>query len=127
MKDLRYYLALLEKHHPEGIFRVRKEVDPHLEITYIVKKLAEGKRFPLVYCEKVKGYQMPVVTSVCASRRTQALALETDEANLDKEIMRSAANPIKPKLVKTGPVKEVIRTGAEIDLGQLPILTIAEK
>lgn len=127
MKDLRYYLRLLEGNAPEEIFRIRKEVDPYLEVTYIAKKLESVGRSPAIYCEKVKGFTMPVVTHLCASRKGQALALETDEANLEKEIWRRLACPIEPVIVASGPVKEVIHLKGDVDVGKLPILTVAEK
>ena len=41
-KDLRGFLKELEAEEPDQILRVKREVDPHFEVTGVLAKLGEG-------------------------------------------------------------------------------------
>lgn len=127
MKDLRTYLDDLEERAPDEFFRVRQEVDPKFGPVAIARKLQEEKRWPVVYCEKVKGFSMPLVCSrLVDTLKKQAVAIGTREANLRDELARRLRNPIPPRYVESGPVKEIILTGDEVDIARLPLVTHAE-
>ncbi len=119
--DLRWFLNLLEE---EGeLLRVRRKVSPKFELPSVAKKA----RDKAVLFEKVEGSQMRVVSSVLSKRSMLALALKTDEHKVLEEFMKRGGKSILPKIVSRGPVKEVIKTGEEADLGDLPIVTYSEK
>jgi 2,5-furandicarboxylate decarboxylase 1 len=61
MRDLRSFIKECEKELPKEFLRVTKEVDPKYEISAIIKKLDLIGKHPLVFFEKVKGYDIPVV------------------------------------------------------------------
>jgi len=65
-QDLRSFLNELEAEEPDQILRVKKEVDPHFEVTGVLAKLEKERKFPVVIFEKVKGSTLPVVTNVHA-------------------------------------------------------------
>jgi UbiD family decarboxylase len=68
-KDLRSFLSELEAEEPDQLLRVKKEVDPHFEVTGVLAKLEKERKFPVVVFEKVQGSSLPVVTNVHADAR----------------------------------------------------------
>jgi 3-polyprenyl-4-hydroxybenzoate decarboxylase len=53
-KDLRSFIAELESKHPEEVARVKKSISPRYEVTALLTQLEKLKRFPLLFCEKVR-------------------------------------------------------------------------
>jgi 2,5-furandicarboxylate decarboxylase 1 len=120
-QDLRSYLDLIKRAKPDDFVIVSKEVDPAYEITAIVVKLEkEMRRRPVLLFEKVKGTSFPVLTNLHASRSRLALALDAAPADLLRTYLRAMERPLPPRVVATGPVKDVILTGDRVDLYELP-------
>lgn len=118
--DLREYIDKLDK---EGeLARVRKEVDPKFELGAICKTAHEKGRKALLF-DRVRGTSMPVVTELLTTFKRIAMALETDESDLFKEVVERTKKPVEPKVVNTGPCKEVIWKGKDVDLTKLPWIT----
>jgi 2,5-furandicarboxylate decarboxylase 1 len=129
-KDLRTFLTSLQEDHPEHLVRVVKEISPVLEVPVVQQRLAKEDRFPVVYVEKVQGFNMPLVTNLFGSYDLLGLAFGVeDRSRILKEYMRRESNaiPTKKVLKSQAPVKEVIWTGADVDLNRLPIVHHAEK
>src|SRR5437660_9464026 len=120
-QDLRTYLDLVKRRKPGDFEIVSKPVDPRFEITALVVKLErEGKRRPVLVFENVKGTRFPVLTNLHASRARLALAIDaTPEATL-RTYLAAMERPIAPRVVDSGPVKEVVLKGDAVDLGALP-------
>ncbi len=123
--DLREYLSDLEKRGE--LVHVKEEIADGHEVFSIIWEL--GKRQgPAVILENVKGYNVPIVTNVfgtldrfamsCGFPRGLSVKQYRDlfMAQLDQSKWQ------KPRLVKSGPCKEVVLKGDEIDLGKFPIL-----
>jgi len=123
-EDLRSYLNLLEKENL--LLRVTKEVDPRFELMAVGRKAEKmGKAITF---ERVKGHPgFKVVYNVLGSRRMLALALKTREGAVVREFAKRSKKLIPPKIVKSGPVKEVIKNGEDADATKLPIVTHCEK
>ena len=120
-QDLRSYLDLIKQNHPEDFLTVSREVDPAFEITAITVKLEQqAKRRPILLFEKVKGTKFPVLTNLHASRGRLAMAINAKPEEMQKAYLRAMEKPIAPKLVTKAPVKEVILTGDQINLYNLP-------
>ena len=126
-KDLRTFIDLVERKQPGGIRRVKREVSPEYELCAILRKLQHRGEIPIVIFEKVKGSDMPLVTNVIADDPKLALTLEVPEKDLVHTYIKREANPIPPKEVKDGPVREKVFTGKDVDLYSLPITTQCEK
>ena len=134
--DLPEFLRRLEK---DGDLRhVTAEVDPYLEVTEIVQRLAGG---PALVFDNVRGSSIPLAINVFGTEQRMARALGVE--SLD-EIGRRIGDLIKPELphglsglresvgkvlslrsvppkkVKTAPCQEVVRT--DVDLFELPAL-----
>ncbi len=120
-QDLRSYLELIKQKKPEEFVTVSREVDPAYELTALVAKLEkEARRRPVLLFEKVKGTPFPVLTNLHASRLRLALAMGSAPEHMLKTYLRAMERPIPPRVVETGPVKEVVRTGGRINLYDLP-------
>jgi UbiD family decarboxylase len=120
-QDLRSFLDLLKRTRPADFQIVSRPVDPAYEITALVAKLEkEGRRRPVLLFENVKGTSFPVLTNLHASRSRLAAAMNAAPEAMLPAYLRAMERPLAPRVVATGPVKEVVRRGGDVDLGTLP-------
>jgi 2,5-furandicarboxylate decarboxylase 1 len=120
-QDLRTFLDLVKRTRPADFQIVSRQVDPAYEITGLVVKLEkEGRRRPVLLFENVKGTSFPVLTNLHASRSRLAAAINAAPDQMLPTYLRAMERPLAPRVVATGPVKEVVRRGADVDLGALP-------
>jgi phenylphosphate carboxylase beta subunit len=122
MKDLRDYIAKCEE---EGLLcRIKKEVDWDLELSHIAK-LNEEKGGPALLFENIKGYETPVITSTCTTAERLALIMdmprESTLVDLMREWVKKGETKVPPKYVETGPCKENVMKGDEVDLFKFPV------
>jgi UbiD family decarboxylase len=122
-KDLRSFIAQLETGFPDEIARVTKPIGARYEITALLTQLEKAKRYPLLFCENVAGSDAPVVINAQASRKLMALALECAPEDLARSFSERQGRPLAPVEVANAPVHDIVKTGAEIDLGKVPMLT----
>jgi 2,5-furandicarboxylate decarboxylase 1 len=131
-KDLRSFLAEVERRGPDFFVRVDKPVDFQYEPCVIQQKLAALGRYPVLRFDRVKGSSIPLVTNLFGDYRMLGLALGISPDEPKRRILETfrsrLAAPIPTTTVSRSPapVKEVIRTAEEVDLGRLPILKHAE-
>ena len=128
--DLRQWLALLEKE--DELRRVTAEVDWDREIGAVARRVLE-KKGPALLFENIKGYQgatarcTRLFTGGLGERRRLALALgfpkDVGNAELVQYVMKKNKETIAPRIVETGPVKDVIVRGAQIDQTEFPVPT----
>lgn len=126
-KDFRGYLSHLEAHG--ALRRVTQEVDPRHQMAAGVRRASDTDG-PALLFENVKGYPgWRVAAGLFATRRLMALALETepDERAMLARYLEFDQGRVPPCRVETGPVKEIVLTGDDVDLDALPILTYSEK
>ncbi|MCC7498218.1 MAG: menaquinone biosynthesis decarboxylase [Bryobacterales bacterium] len=138
-KDLRDFVRALEKRGE--LKRVREEVDPVLEITGFADRSVKTGG-PALLFEKPTGSSIPVLINAFASDRRMELALEVDSVDnvaariseyLEMRMPEGLLGKLKmlpklaemgaffPKLVSSGPCKEVIRKEG-FSLEEYPIL-----
>lgn len=128
--DLRGFLEYLEAEHPEHVVRVRQQVDPHFGVSGVLERLEKDGMFPVVIFESVKGSTMPLVANMHAHFERLRLALGMEKGGVSEFVRECAArqaNPIAPTHVESGPVQEIVTTGADVDVNALPICTYHEK
>ena len=123
-RDLRTYLAALEQ--KGKLKRVKKEVDKDWEIAAVCRQLfykIPPERRPALMFENVKGFSIPVVAGVLgASRQIYAAGLETDSVEgINRKWDNALEKPIPPVIVKSGPCKENILRGDQVDILKLPV------
>src|SRR5262245_15143971 len=120
-QDLRSYLDLVKRRKPDELLIVSREMDPAYEITAAVVKLErEGRKRPVVVFENVRGTRFPVLTNLHASRSRLALAMNAAPEDMLRTYLRAMERPVPPRVVPTGPVKEVVLRGADVNLHDLP-------
>lgn len=126
-KDLSFFLQQVQERDPHDFVRIRKEVDPRFELCGVVRKFQERGEYPVVYFEKVKGTKFPVVSNLFASRSRLALAFGAREPQLLADYMANEDKRIPSKVVESGPVKENVLVGKDLDLKFLPHILHSEK
>ena len=127
-KDLRHFLQLARNAGPDFFVEIRKPLKPVLEPFILQQKLLKDGRHPVLYCHSVEGSRIPLVTGVLGSYDLLGLAMDMAPTHLDRsEIGRefrkraAGARPVKVIPASDAPVREVILTGQDVDLGLLPI------
>ena len=143
-KDLRAFIALLEEQGE--LKRIKYPVDPQFEMTEISDRtLRQGG--PALLFENPKGYNIPVLCNLFGTEKRVAMGMGANDTSTLREIgellafLRQPEPPqgfkdawsklpifkkvlsMSPKLIKQAPCQEVILTGDEIDLSQIPIQT----
>ena len=139
-RDLRDYLAALDR--AGELKRIGAEVSPVFEITEIADRVVK-KGGPALVFERPAGAAMPVAINLFGSTSRVMRALEvgswqewTDRLDffLEPKMPTSLLDKVRtlpklvevagifPKVVKDGPVHEVVATGDQVDLGALPVL-----
>lgn len=126
-RDLREFLDVLEA---EGeLLRIKEEVDWNEEIGAVSRRLCDketqGINSPAVLFENIKGYPGGrFFTNTLASYRRYALALGLKKDTPVKQLIRTyhdrILNPVKPVIVDSGPCKENILKGNNVDLFKFP-------
>lgn len=124
-RDFREFVAVSEQH---GLLRrVRQTVDRSWEPACLAKwafqALSNEDRFGLLF-EDVEGSEFALCTGALgASRQAYALALGVTPDEISDTWVNALVNPIPPVKVETAPCQEVVRTGDEVRLSDLPIPT----
>ncbi len=133
-KSLRTFLQDMERAYPNEVVRIGRAVNPlTYDVTAIVKHLGALKKFPVLIFEQpldARGgpTDMKLVMSAENTRKKVQVALgvpsSMDRAEMARECLRREAGRIGPVLVRkeAAPVKEIVQTGADVDLFSLPLL-----
>ncbi|MFH1821421.1 MAG: UbiD family decarboxylase [Methanobacteriota archaeon] len=117
-KDLRSWLKQLEENNL--IYKIKKEADPKTQMGTLCSESEKALLF-----ENVKGYPgWKVCADIIQSREQHALLLGTPKDKVVPELAkRFAEGPKECKMVSSGPVKDKIVVGDEVDLTKLPVIT----
>lgn len=130
IKDLREYINVLER---EGeIQRIEAEVDRDLEVGAIIRRSYDLKA-PAPFFQNIKGFPKgyrilgaPVGVSRRPDRYFARLAISlglppnSSYVELGDRYAEKIKNPIKPVVVSSGPCKENIMKGNDVDLEKFP-------
>ena len=140
--DLRAFIDVLDQQGE--LLRVSTEVDPELEIAEIADRAVKSGG-PALLFEKVKGSSIPVAINLFAGERRMARALGVEHLNdlsdrIGKLLALTKGPPgswrerfemlgegaalirFKPKTVSKAACQEVVKTGDDVDLAELPII-----
>ncbi len=126
--DLREFMDACEK--AGEMVTINKEVDWNLEAGAISRRICEIGA-PMAYMPKIRGYPegyamlgSPLSKGWNSDFSRIAIALGLDPLTpydtLMNEFIERMKNPIRPLQVKTGPCKENLLTGKDINLFKLP-------
>ena len=123
--DLREYIKQVEE---LGELKVIEGADWDLEVGTITELMIKPDA-PLLLFDKIKGYPegYRVVTNLAASHRRVALLLGLPQEESPMGLVRAwrektkgGFKPVPPIEVKTGPVRENVHTGNDVDLFEFP-------
>lgn len=128
-KDPREYIEALDKN--SMLWRIKSPVKKETELMPVVRwqyrGLSEPQRRAFLF-ENVTGvkgrkYDMPVLVGAFASSaKMYALGLMCQPQEIGDKWTQALLNPIPPKLIKEGPVQEVVHMGEELAKAGLEIL-----
>jgi 4-hydroxy-3-polyprenylbenzoate decarboxylase len=121
--ELREFLSRLEE--IRDLVRVQRAVDWDLEAAAIARRATELQA-PVPLFENVKDYpNHRLCGDFLATFQRMALALDLSSDASFREILeaflKKGEHPIKPNRVSSGPCKEVVSLGDEVDLLKLPV------
>jgi len=128
-KDLKQFLTVVEKEHPDYFRRVTPEINTQqFEVTAFLKIMEDKGKEQIVLFENplsVSGEKsFPLVSNVFATRGLCALALdlpyEQHRMELVEEFGKREQNPGQIEITADAPSQEVIWTGDKADLWKLP-------
>jgi len=69
----------------------------------------------------VIGYDMPVVSGLTNSRDRLAIAMSCDFPEIEAKLRNGIDRPIDPRTVNSGPAREILIEGDDVDLYKLPV------
>lgn len=122
--DLRIFLNVLEA--TGNLVHFREELSTWCEIPAAMGYIARSMGKTVIF-DRVKGYGIPVVGNLFVSQKNLAIAFGVREEELEETYLARAENPIKPMVVGSGSVQEVIIKD-DIDIQRhIPVLTYHEK
>ena len=114
--------SFLESRPEDEFLRIREPLELDHTPTALVMELEKRKRFPVVYIEQPRNFDMPVVANLFADRtRIARMAGLSSPAGFNEAWLRAEEEPVPPRLVPAGPVQEVVQVGSEVDVRTLPI------
>ena len=122
-RSFREFVSVAEQ---RGLMRrVRQTVDrtwePACLARWAYQALSNEDRFGLLF-EDVEGSEFAFSTGALgASRESYAVALGVAQEEINATWAKALMNPIAPVTVDTAPCQEVVRTGDDVKLSDLPI------
>lgn len=123
-KDLREFIALLE--YKKELLRVKKPVDTKYEIAAYIRKTSDVKG-PALLFEKVKNFDIPVIGGLFATRKRALLAMGVNDGQYLDKFLWALDHLVVPRTVTSGPCKEIIHKGKDVDLTRFPVPVFSEK
>jgi len=121
-QDFHRFLDRYRREHPDDVLVIADEVSGDQEVTAVVDELAAQGRDPVVVFERVAGVDARVVTNVFASRTRVARLLGCTPREIHATYQVRARAKVPPRVVEKGPVLAVVESGAQVDIGKLPLL-----
>ena len=113
--DMRDWIETLKK--AGELVTLTKPVDPEREMGALLYK----SRDKALFFNEVKGYAgWRALGQAPANVRQAALAFGVDQKDLVKEFARRVTKLKKPRIVDTGPVKEKVFAGDDVNMTTLP-------
>ena len=121
-RDLREYVAALDQ---RGLLkRIHTPVDKDWEIAAVTRVAFQSQRAaerPALMFTAIKGFDIPLlVGALGASPAVYAASLQTDVAGIPGKWRQARQNPMAPKRVASGPVKQNVLRDNAIDVEKFP-------
>lgn len=107
------------------LIRITNEVDTLFEISGYIRNTSDVEG-PAILFENVKGSSMPVIGGLYGNRRLMLKALQVTSNEAINKYLAATNNITAPRLVDSGPCKDVVKKGDQASLDELPIPTYSE-
>ena len=118
-KDLREFLDFLEK---RGELKTcSREVDTKVEVAKVTDKSSKTGG-PAILFNNVKGYENRVVTALFGTLDRAFLMIESTKYEGFRKLAEALKEPVPAKRVSEGPCQEIVKTGPEVDINEIPAL-----
>ncbi len=122
--SMREWLEYLEEQNQ--LAHIHNEVDLRGEVAALARRINilgnSGKEAPALLFDNIRGYPgWRIATNTFASHERMALCLGADPDNFLGDVTVGLDKRVPPMHVNTGPCKEVIIKGDDIDLVKLPV------
>ena len=95
------------------------EISKPVDIRYIAALVDQSDK-ALLFTD-VEGYGMPVVSGLLNSRDRLSIAMDCPFEQIEGRVRRGLDRPIEPAMQNSGPAREVLQEGPDVDLFNLPI------
>ncbi|MBM3485299.1 MAG: UbiD family decarboxylase [Alphaproteobacteria bacterium] len=95
------------------------EIGKPVDIRYIATLVDQSDK--ALMFTNVIGYDMPVVSGITNSRNRLAIAMGCKFDEIEGKLRAGLDRPIEPKMVNSGPAREVLIEGDDVDLYKLPV------
>lgn len=123
-KDLRGFIGELEV--AQELIRVKEELSSQFEVPAAVK-IIKNKYDKAILFERVRGYDVPVISNMLGSKEKLAMALGVRESEYEAAYLERKDTFIKPEL-KEKDLPGEVSIDKDVDiLKVMPILTHSEK
>lgn len=122
-QGVRDFIEKMKTDRPDELIHIRKEVDPKYEITAIMLEAERNGHYPLFIFDRIKDFDIPVVTGVLSHPKRFADALGVPLEKATQTFIQRSEVRIPPRDIGKAPFHRNVKRGAEVDLTKLPILT----
>ena len=95
------------------------EISKPVDIRHIAALVDQSDKALLF--TNVAGYDMPVVSGVIDSRERLAIAMGCEFGEIEARVRDGLDRPRAPRTVNSGPAREILLEGDDVDLYKLPI------
>ena len=122
-KDLRTFLDEIRKNGKDELWEINHPIPLDYQITAYALELEKLQYPPVLLFNAIEDFDYSVVTNLFASKKRLSDILRLPESELVTGWHEVASSRIKPKMVESAPVKQVLFKGEDIDLWQYPFPT----
>ena len=96
-----------------------REVKKRIDIRHIAA-LVDQSDTALLFTNVI-GYEMPVISGLSNNRDRLAIAMGCEFNEIEAKLRQGIDRPIPPKIVNSGPARELLSVGDDVDLYNLPV------
>jgi len=126
MEGLRSFIEAYERSFPGDVVHIKEKIETRYEITALIQEIERANRFPILVfdqvCSNGRKFDFKLATLIHSSRKRIAFLLNTSPQQIGNAYNERLQKRFPPKVISKdeAPVRQVIRTGAEVDLTAFP-------
>src|SRR5260370_22908572 len=101
-----------------------EQVSEEIDLRHVSARIAVSRT--ALWFTRVRGYNVGVVTGIVGSRARMGAALDCHHRDIGKAFLKRISERKPPVMANSGPVRDVILKGDEVDLTALPVPLISD-